>query len=220
MPEQQIYSELRSHWDNDGDLIPESGSGTDEHIFNIPAGQKFSRYELKIEANTAFSNASVSTAPTSGATGQQKIKVNWNFNPFGKIAYKINVYAGTTDQPVDIIMGTPNAPQQAFDLIKQKKPFHLILSGADALSAVNVFRKAQNKPPLLPTENTYSAAIGWDDVLMAAVICAAIVAVVTLLVILLICLAAMQSHYKVDIQYRRNGPMPFDDTLIINLVPA
>jgi len=221
MPEQQIYSNTRSHWDNDGDPNPaEAGSGHDEHVFTIPSGEKFSRYELQINANTAFSSASVVQAPSADATGQQKIKVKWAFNPFGKIAYTLKVFSGAAVEPVEIHFGTPNAPQQAFDLIQQKKPLRLVVSGPDALALTDVFRKARNLGPLTPAQNSYSAAIGTGEVMLAAVICATIVAVVTLLVIVTICVVAIHYNYKVAIDYSRNGPLPFDDRLTIRLDPV
>lgn len=219
---QQICNEFRSHWDNDGDWNPaETGSGNDEITLNIPSGQTFSHYELKIESNTMGSSANVTQAPSTGATGQQKIKVNWNFNPFGKIAYRVLAFSGNgSTQPVEVIIGPPNAPQTALDLIKQKKPFKLVLSGPNALMLFNVFRQAGNQSPLGAIQNQASMAIGAAEVSMAAVICATIVAIAFLVVILAICLYAIHSHYHAEVKYHRNGPMPFDDRLEIILIPV
>jgi hypothetical protein len=190
----------------------------------VPAGLSFTRYSLHIDAQTMLSSASVTEAPTVGATGNNSVRTHWAYNPFGKISYTLSVFASdSAGSPVAVAVGEDNWVQKCKDAINQNLKLRLDLKGPDALVLANAFRHAVGQAPLplppVPTQNV----VVMDDATAVTIIavCAILagVSVVALIVVLLICLYAINQKFKVGVQFASKGPLPWDQELIINLDP-
>src|SRR5262245_32320370 len=124
MPETIILNTLKTHFDNDGDLLPEFASGTDTFSFTVPPRMRYDRYEIrKVEGTSLFAGVNVTAHPSANATGQQTLKVKWQYEPLGKIRYAIKVFAEAVDtspQPLRINLLSSDCVERATEAINQK----------------------------------------------------------------------------------------------------
>lgn len=109
-------------------------SGTDTFAITVPAGYEYSHYELT-PLNTTFPHElEVTSAPQRGATGDTSIKARWKLWGLGQINYQLSAFShrqGSSPR-VQVIIGSRQWEVRAAQLIAQKQPFSLVLSGAEA----------------------------------------------------------------------------------------
>mgnify|MGYP000203410516 CR=1 FL=1 len=212
MAQELIYSETRNHWDDESDWIPgESGKGVDTHIFTLPAGKKFARYSIDVDVASLASFYRVESAPKAGATGKQQILVGWWYNPFGKIRYTLNVYAGEPET-VTIWYGENNWAGKALNTLEQDLNLRMPGRGGVArklfgrmmhLANKDLERNFMTHPKSGSVAATQNTALG----LIASVKYGALGGMI---------LYALDKGYEVKGQFDAGGPLPFDDELTVS----
>jgi hypothetical protein len=236
MSEQQVFSTIKTHTDNDGDIVPEFGSGTDTIAFTIPSGKQFKRYSIqKLPGTSLFAGYEVTDSPGAKAKGAQKIKVKWNYEMFGKIRYSLRVFAdspGVAAEDLQIDITDTDVVEQALQAIQQDLDFRIIVSGKSAGEMWNAIKRqiphatASTAQPVQPnTAPVISLAqpvqpgpaflTGIEEVALGIGIIAGIVAVAGLATIVSIALVAISNGYNVVARHRARGPSPFDNELEI-----
>jgi len=132
MSQELIYTETRSHWDDDLDWNPgESGKGIDTHTFTLSKGMKFARYLIDVDVASLASGYNVESSPKAGATGEQQIRVRWWYNPFGKIRYTLQAYGGEPEV-VTVWHGENNWVGKALNTLQQDQDFQISGRGSVA----------------------------------------------------------------------------------------
>lgn len=138
MAEKAILSKKKTHTDKDGlGPIPSWSEGVDTFKVEVPAGYKFSRYE--ITRSNVLADCQVTKAPKRGETGEVELKVKWNYALFGTAKYRVRLYAADGKlRPIRIDMGSAGWEQRALDLVRQDVPFVIRVVGAAALTIFNL----------------------------------------------------------------------------------
>ncbi len=213
MPQTLIYEKTKSHWDDEGDWNPaNSGQGKDTHAFSIPRDSRFARYSVDMEVASAGSGCIIESFPEAGAKGDQFIRVRWWYNPFGKIRYKLSVYAGDPEV-VQIYHGENNWGGKTLTTIEQQQDLNLAGRGPIARKLFSRMMRMSGKPM---ARNFYSdpelASIG-----VSRDIALALVASIKYGAIGGIILFALDSGYKVKGTFDPHGILPFDDELTIEM---
>lgn len=181
-------------------------------------------------ASTAAENAPETPTPPEGATevANTPAKVrNW-FDGLGKKGKSEAERIIRENMPIRrVIVPIPGQTMwidTAKTCIDNRQSMQIIISGPDATTLINAFQAARGEAPVgLSDPNSTQNLVVADDVGAGTIITVSAlltaVAIVTLFVILVICLYAIYNNYKVGITWHRNGPLPFDDQLEINLDP-
>lgn len=213
MTQNRIYVSTKSHWDNDEDWNPaESGQGVDTHAFTVPNTQKFARYSVDVHTNTMASGYIVESAPKTGSTGSQRIKIKWWYFPFGKISYTLNVFSGNVEV-VKIVYGENNWIGKAQNAIQQDQNFQIIVRGPQAKELYQQIKRLSGQPmdvrPLVePVSNT---------VLITAIIVLGLISIAAFATIAAILMYAISEGYNARANHKTQGPLPFDDELTIEV---
>jgi hypothetical protein len=213
MAQKKIYSNTKSHWDNDKDWNPaESGQGTDTHDFTVPDGQKYVRYSVDVQTNTILSGYSIESAPKAGSTGRQKIKVKWWYNPFGKIRYTLEVFAGDAEI-IKITFLENNWIGKAQDAIQQGQNFQIILRGPQAKELFGEITRLSGHPMGI---NFFIEPVS-DSVAITLIIVLGLMSIAAFATIAAILIYAIHEDYNAKASHNVHGPLPFDDELIIEV---
>ena len=134
--EQVIFEVTREHKPAHAGPIslPAPDRGEDQHPFTIPAGLKFTRWEVEVQTSDGGGSYQVNASPRTGAEGEQTIRVGWHYGPFGKITYLLHVYAspdGMFQAPV-IYYDSPGWVDRSRDQMRQSNSFSLGMRGEKA----------------------------------------------------------------------------------------
>ena len=212
MAQEMIYSEARNHWDDESSWIPGvSGNGVDTHTFTLPAGMKFARYSIDIDVASLASYYKVESAPKAGGAGEQQIRVRWWYNPFGKIRYTLNVYAGESET-VTVWYGENNWAGKALNTLEQDLNLRMPGRGSVARKLFSRMMRMANKdlernfithPKSGSVAATQDTALG----LIATVKYGAMGGMI---------LYALDKGYEVLGQFDAGGALPFDDELTMS----
>lgn len=221
MSEKRIYTKAISHYDNDKDWNPgESGRGTDVHTFTVPRGEKYTRYSVDVITATLMSGYEISSKPKPGAKGKQTVKVKWWYNPFGKIRYRLNVYAGNS-KPLVIYFGENNWENKVKDAINQGLKFTICLRGPKAKDLAGLLNiplpREIMDDPNSDTDTVRSRDAGTVTLGVTALL--AVVAIAAFATIGGVLIYAINNGYEARARHRLNGPLPFDDELLIEVIP-
>ncbi|MEZ5426046.1 MAG: N-acetylmuramoyl-L-alanine amidase [Pyrinomonadaceae bacterium] len=177
-PGEQLISEtVREHSDpkNFPIDLPEPGKGTDVISFSVPPELKFSRWELETTAVSAGAGYKVVKGPRPGTGGNRKISVDWWHPPYGKINYKLKVYAspdGRTGEAERILFDSPGWLEKARDQISQGVPLSLAVKGE---KAKQIFEAIQKYQSLHSGKQTGDVAVAMEPVTITVVILVGIV---------------------------------------------
>lgn len=132
----QVYSKTKTHHDDDGDVIPEPGAGTDTHEFKVPSGQSYSHCKVESLSGHALSGYSIKTKPRRGAKGKRRIKIDWWHAPFGKVKYRLRAYSrrdrdsSTAKPPAQkISFGAAGWVEEALAAAQQGLDFTIVVKG-------------------------------------------------------------------------------------------
>lgn len=142
-----IYTKTKSHSDDDGDWVPEMASGTDTHNFSIPDGEQYVGYSINVKSQTLLSSYTVRSQPKIGSSGNQKIKIDWFYPVFGKIAYEIKVKSKEPDGTALVMYikyGENGWERQVIDAIDQGVGIKILFNGAVAEQLSNIIKTQQN----------------------------------------------------------------------------
>jgi hypothetical protein len=216
MAQEVIYTKTRSHWSEDANWNPaSSGHGIDSHVFAVPDGRPFARYSIDVEVASLASGYVVESAPKTGATGEQQIKIRWWFTPFGKIRYTLSAYAGEPEM-VTIWHGENNWVGKSIATLRQEQ--NLTISGRGSV-ARRLFGRMNritgnpmsynfySKPQAGQVEVTLQMALHFISTIKYGSIGGIII-------------MAMKEGYEVSANFDPCGPLPFDDLLTITLTRA
>ena len=204
--ERKLKTLSKNHSDRDGDWVPEFDDGTDILTVDVPNGMKYSRFAL---AKDCFlGDCRVTTTPRSGATGNLRFKVKWNYVSFGKANYDLKVYGleeGDAEQPLVVAFGSQNWEEKAKGAVASGRKVKIVISGPQALllypliwgrSSRELFEKQEeiinNEDDSRQRELKLSRVAGVDDAIaITVVICATILAAVIFIGLGLIIKAAL-----------------------------
>jgi len=213
MAQKIVYQKTKSHWDDEGDWNPaNSGQGKDTHIFTIPQGEKFARFSVDLEVASAGSGCIVESAPDTGDTGEQFMRVRWWYNPFGKIRYVLTAYTGEPET-VSIYHGENNWAGKALYTVRQGLNIHLSGRGPIAKKLFSRLMRMSGKE--MP--HTFYAEPQAATIPVARDVALGLVATVKYGAIGGILLYAVDSGYEVRGKFDPHGVLPFDDELIIEM---
>jgi hypothetical protein len=212
MAQELIYSETKSHWDDDMTWIPgESGKGVDTHTFTLPAGMKFARYSIDVDVASLASYYKVESAPKAGATGKQQIQVRWWYNPFGKIRYTLHVYGGEPET-VTVWYGENNWVGKALNTMEQDLNLRMPGRGSVARKLYSRMMRMANKDlerNFITHPKSGSVAATQDTAL-------GLIATVTYGSMGGMVLYALDKGYEVMGRFDAGGVLPFDDELTVS----
>jgi hypothetical protein len=212
MAQEVIYTETKSHWDNDLDWNPgESGKGIDTHAFTLPEGMKFARYLIDVEVASLASGFNVESTPKAGATGEQQIQVRWWYNRFGKIMYTLRVYGGEPEA-VTIWHGENNWVGKALDTLQQEQELRIAGRGGVARKLFGRMMHVADKE----LERTFYAQPKSDSVAAKQNTALGLIATVKYGAIGGTILFALDKGYEVTGHFEAGGALPFDDELTIS----
>lgn len=196
--EHVIYEAESEHQDPENIPInlPEPDSGVDTHPINIPANLKVSRWEVEILAETPGASYKVTSAPAGGATGQHRLQVSWSYPPYGRIKYRLRVFAspdGSTE-PATIIYDSPHWIQRAQDQIDQGVPVNLKVKGVKAKLIHEAIQRRQG----IQTQGVARALIEPVTMTIAIVVIIAIVVVIGMMLFAGLMRTAMDKGYDIN----------------------
>jgi len=212
MAQELIYTNTKSHWDNDLDWNPgESGKGVDTHAFTLPEGMKFARYLIDVEVASLASGYNVESAPKAGATGEQRIQVRWWYNPFGKIRYTIHVYGGEPEA-VTVWHGENNWVGKALNTLQQEQELKISGRGGVARKLFGRLMRMAGKD----LERTFYSQPKSDSVAVKQNTALGLIATVKYGAIGGAILFALDKGYEVTGHFDAGGSLPFDDQLTIS----
>jgi hypothetical protein len=221
--ESRFYSKRHDHADTDGlGPIPSWSEGTDTIKAVVPAGKKFTRYEIL--RDNVFADCRVTKAPESGDTGDVQLKVTWNYALFGKVDYRVRMYCDTSakPRPQTIVVGTDKWDQRALDLIQQKLPFKLQVTGPDGLVVFNLLnpRAAEviartYEPGDVDDISAADSAAGSRELATVAIAAAALtlIAIAGFVTVAFVVQKAIDAGKCVKAKHNIRGPGPIDDLL-------
>jgi N-acetylmuramoyl-L-alanine amidase len=222
--EQVIYSQERAHADppNFPINLPEPGKGSDSHTFDVPAGLLFSRWQMEVLADSPGAGYQVKNSPPAGAQGANQIQVEWWHLPYGRIKYRLTVYASPDGSaaPEPVSVDGPGWQARAKDQIQQGIPLSLAVHGENARRIYSAMRQrqAQEREPVVEAQEPITI---FTVVLVLGVI-AAIVIALGMLVFGALLYNAMEKGYDVkDTQYSAaagSGETRQEHTLLFNLI--
>lgn len=220
MSEIRILNAVKTHYDDDGDLLPEFGSGVDAFSVSIPDGKQFDRYELrKLDGSSLFAGCYITSAPAPRTTGNKTIKVLWNYEIFGKIRYSLKAYARDENDPPQVLridLLSPDCVEHAIEAINQGRSFELTISGEPAARSWRIIKEAaeESAQNTSPGQVRPMIAVG-DDILLSIAIIAGIVAALSLGALTTISLYAISQGYDVKVKHRFDAAGK--DTLVIEV---
>jgi len=206
--------------------LPEPAKGTDVIKFTIPKGLKFSRWEVEVLATSAGAGYKVPDAPQLGIEGSHKISVDWWYLPYGKINYKLKIFAspdGSTSGG-KITFDSAGWMEKAKDQITQGVPLKLAVKGDKAKDIYNAMQKhqdAKTKPAGLDDASVAMEPITITIVILVGVVIFGILVALGLLTLGAIIKMALDKGYNVkDTKYKAGlgeGQLKQDHEIAFNL---
>lgn len=206
--------------------LPEPGKGTDVIKFTIPKGMKLSRWEVEVLAVSAGAGYKVPDPPPLGIEGSQKVSVEWWYLPYGKINYKLKIFAspdGSTSG-AKITFDSAGWMEKAKDQITQGVPLKLAVKGEKAKEIYNAMQKhqdAKTKPAGLDDASVAMEPITITVVILVGVVIFGILVALGLLTLGAIIKMALDKGYNVkDTKYKAGlgeGQLKQDHEIAFNL---
>ncbi len=156
--------------------LPEPGKGTDAIKISIPDGLKFSRWEVEVLASSAAAGYKVVKAPKTGAEGDQTFNIDWWHLPYGKISYKLNVYASPDGKSFGdkVVFNSSGWMEKAKDQISQGVPLRLAVKGEKAKQIYDAMQTHQAQKQAQQAGNG-GVAIAMEPITITVVILVGIV---------------------------------------------
>jgi len=225
MAEERFFNRRYEHADTDGlGPTPSWLEGTETIEKVVPDGKKFTRYEIL--RDNVFADCRVTKAPKVGATGEVQLMVAWNYALFGKVDYRVRLYCDNAAKPRPqiIVVGSDKWEQRALDLIQQKLPFKLRLSGPDGLTIFNLLqpRAAEviartYEPGGVDdiTASTANARVEPVTIVVAAAL--TLIALAGFATLAFVVQKAVDSGKCVNAKHSVRGPAPIDDVLELDI---
>jgi hypothetical protein len=161
---------------------------------------------------SAGSGCLVETAPDTGDTGEQFMRVRWWYNPFGKIRYTLTVYTGDTEI-VSLYHGENNWAGKTLYTVRQGLDLHLTGRGPIAKKLFSRLMRMSGKE--MP--HTFYAEPRPATIPVLRDVALGLIATVKYGAIGGILLYAIDSGYEVRGKFDPHGVLPFDDELIIDM---
>lgn len=190
----EVLNETRSHEDpaNFPINLPEPGSGTDQFSVTIPQGLQLAHVDIEFQDLTLLAKAGILSPPARGSTGNQRIHVRWSHPPYGKVAYRLRVWASTdgTSQPVMVDHDETGFEIRSKLLLAQSVPVNARVVGQKAAMLNNAI-EAQRGSAAAQTQELITAAV------IIVLILAAVV-VVGMIVLYAVLHKAMEDGYDVE----------------------
>ncbi len=184
--EQLIYEATQQHEDPPNIPInfPEAGNGQDQHDFDIPEGLMFSRWDVEVLEMALGAGYWVSEAPEAGATGRQSITVDWSHLPYGKVNYRLLVYASPDGNaaPATIALDEPNWLERAQDQVGQGVPLNVAVRGQKAKVLYDALQERVDRSDV--QEFSTVLDFGLTPATIAVIAGVAIVVVVSIVVVI------------------------------------
>jgi hypothetical protein len=223
----QIYEATLLHSDQPQfPRLPAPGNGEEVHSFIIPAGKRFSRWEIGTIESGPVAGYEVKRAPERGSVGDQAMTVSWWHPPFGKIHVRIRAYASTTGTPSTTKVSYDSAGwlEQCRDQLKQGVPLGIAVKGQAAEQLHAALEKAEREHPQQMSVRPFVAGV--DDAVILAVVGAVVLVVIAGMGFLLlynIIQSAMEKGYDIrDTSFKvggGEGPTRVDSEIVFNLIP-
>lgn len=156
--------------------LPEFGGGTDIFPVEIPNGLKLSRWEVEVLESSTGARYKVVKFPSPKSEGKQEIHIEWNHLPYGKIHYKLKVYASPdgSGTPEKIYFDSSGWMEKSKDRILQGIPFELAVKGEKAKKIYEALRKKQSENARQSSYEDYSTAMFAPAIIIAGIIAAVI----------------------------------------------
>lgn len=196
-----IYDEVREHIDpsNFPIDIPEPGRGDEVHRARIPAGLKFSRWEVRyIEASPGVGHE-ISRQPQRGSSGNATLGLKWWHLPYGKLRYRVRLYAspdGTPGVPESMTVGDPGYETWIREQISQDAPAQIKIKGEDAKRVHELLQQRMAETEPAPGSPPVGRQLVATIVIIAII--AAIVIVIGMAVLAVILYEAMERDYDIE----------------------
>jgi N-acetylmuramoyl-L-alanine amidase len=213
--------------------LPEANNGTDKFSIEIPRGLKLSRWEVEVLEISSGASYKVVKFPPPKSIGNQQIHIEWNHLPYGKINYKLKVYASADGNgtPEKIYFNSSGWMEKAKDQISQGVPIQLAVKGEKAKQIYEALRKKQSENAQQNSYEDYSIAMV-DPVITPTVIIVGILAigaiilavlgVATFLIFKEIITKAMEKGYDIkDTKFKTSvggGELKQDNEIVFNLL--
>jgi N-acetylmuramoyl-L-alanine amidase len=145
--ERVIYKAEREHADPKEVPIdlPKLGRGQDRHRFSVPEGLLLSRWDVQVKASSLGAGYRVTSAPKASARGSQAVEVDWWHMPYGKIHYRVHVFASPDgrSRPVKVVYNSPGWLDRVRDQVHQGTPISMVVRGRKAKLLYDAIRHAQ-----------------------------------------------------------------------------
>jgi N-acetylmuramoyl-L-alanine amidase len=182
-----VYDQEKDHADPPNFPInfPEPGKGDDRHVFTIPDGLRFTRWDVEVLQSSPFAGYNVAVMPAPGAEGRQQIRVSWWYPMYGRMRYRLRVYASATGEVgagAPIVYEAPGWQEQVNNRLTQGLPVEVALRGDRAKLVYDTVRTAH--PEAISAPVAAALIAGVDDAIIIAVIGLAIVIVISIVIAL------------------------------------
>jgi len=206
--QQRIVAELTQQHADPANVpvnLPEPGSGVDTLQVSIPPGLKYNHWDIELLDASSAVQAVVEGAPPRGSEGQWPLRVRWSHPGYGKLKYRLRVYASPDGRsaPVRVVHGAPGFDQRSRSLVAQDVPVEMVLRGERAKLVYAALQQAQKHSG---NGRTISKAqvVGVDDAIVIGIIVAlgiatiaSVVAGLGLFVLYGVLMEAMKRGYDV-----------------------
>ncbi|MFH1463481.1 MAG: N-acetylmuramoyl-L-alanine amidase [Pseudomonadota bacterium] len=179
--EQRVGSWTRQHGGGGGLRRLAPGRGEDAFSFEIPAGLRFSRWEVIPQQQSPGAGYQMRVAPPRGATGTQRCVVSWHLPPAGQIAYELRVYASFDGRAGETTVAAEGQgwDHRAKDQIQQGVPITIELRGAQARLLSGLVQRKAREQGIAP--HASASVTGVDDaVIVAAIVVLGVAAIAAL----------------------------------------
>ena len=171
--------------------LPEFGGGTDKFSVEIPNGLKLSRWEVEVLESSTGAGYKVVKYPNPKSEGKQEIHIEWNHLPYGKIHYKLKIYASPdgSGTPEKIYFDSSGWMDKSKDQILQGIPFQLAVKGEKAKKIYEALRKKQGENAQQTSYENYSDAM--EPITITVVVLVGIIVFAVLVALGFVTLAAI-----------------------------
>ncbi len=122
----KIYDKTKSH---SGEYFGDTGQNS--HDITIPSGYKFRSATIDSARGNSLGIFWLTSTPSQGSSGSQRIKVQWAYPPLGKVRYRLRAYAVEVEEEIlsfDILHDS-NWKEKADEAVANKTPFRLTITG-------------------------------------------------------------------------------------------
>ena len=160
--------------------LPEPGSGQDRFDVAVPDGLQLAHIDIEYLEQSPLASVEVVSGPKRGATGAQTIVLKWSHPPYGKIGYRVRVFASRTGDsaPTLLVENSTGFNDRMRLLLDQQAPVAVLVTGTRAKLVYEGIQRAQKDQP---QARTTAACMGACIAAIVAVVIVLVIAVVVVL---------------------------------------